>query len=85
MARRHNKKRNTAFLYEALVRELTKSIVKKDNNRKSTVITILKEHFNKKSLLYKELQLYKDAASTNELDPQYAEKFINYLKIFIMK
>tara|TARA_Y100000310_G_C20615862_1_gene780593 strand:+ start:238 stop:1053 length:816 start_codon:yes stop_codon:yes gene_type:complete len=81
MARRHNKKRNTAFLYEALVRELTKSIVKKDNNRKSTVITILKEHFNKKSLLYKELQLYKDAASTSELDPQYAEKFINYLKM----
>ena len=25
---RHNKKRNTAFLFEALVKELTKSIVK---------------------------------------------------------
>ena len=28
---RHNKKRNTAFIYEALVRELTKCIVVKDN------------------------------------------------------
>ena len=27
MKLKHNKKRNTAFLYEALVKELTKSIV----------------------------------------------------------
>ena len=27
---KHNKKRNTAFLYEALVREATKSILEQD-------------------------------------------------------
>ena len=27
---KHNKKRNTAFLYEALVQELTKSVVEKN-------------------------------------------------------
>ena len=29
----HNKKRNTAFLYEALVRELTESVVKNNKNK----------------------------------------------------
>ena len=32
---KHNKKRNTAFLYEALVKELTKTVVEKDNNKKN--------------------------------------------------
>ena len=81
MAKRHNKKRNTAFLYEILVRELTKCVVKEDNDRKSAVISILKEHFNKKTLLYKELQFYKDVASSQGLAPEYAEKFVNYLKM----
>jgi hypothetical protein len=27
---KHNKKRNTAFLYECLIRELTKAIIKED-------------------------------------------------------
>ena len=81
MKLKHNKKRNTAFLYEALVRELTKSVVRKDNRRKSIILSILKEHFNKRTLLYKELQLYKDATSTSNLDSQYAEKFVNYLKM----
>jgi len=81
MAKRHNKKRNTAFLYEALIRELTKSIIKKDINRKSAIVSILKESFNKNTTLYKELQLYKDVTSTGGLEPEYAEKFVNYLKM----
>ena len=38
----HNKRRNTAFLYEALVRELTKSVVAKDEERKSAVMAVKK-------------------------------------------
>jgi len=81
MAKRHNKKRNTAFLYETLIRELTKSIIRKDNKRKLAIVSILKESFNKGTVLYKELRLYKDVASTNGLEPEYAEKFVNYLKM----
>ena len=33
---KHNKKRNTAFLYEALVRELTKATMTKDGEKKNT-------------------------------------------------
>ena len=56
---RHNKKRNTAFIYEALVRELTKCVVAKDGNRKAAVVSIVREHFAKGSLLRQELELYK--------------------------
>ena len=81
MAKRHNKKRNTAFLYEVLVRELTRCVIKEDEQRKGAVVSILREHFNKKSLLYKELQFYKDVNTSQGLDIQYAEKFLNYLKM----
>lgn len=81
MAKRHNKKRNTAFLYEALVRELTKTVISKDNNRRVSILSILKEHFNKSTLLYRELQLYRDVVSSTDMEPEYAEKFVNYLKM----
>ena len=32
---KHNKKRNTAFLYESLIKELTVAIVRKNNDRKN--------------------------------------------------
>jgi phosphatidylinositol alpha-mannosyltransferase len=32
---KHNKKRNTAFLFESLTKELTKAIVAKDEKRKA--------------------------------------------------
>jgi len=35
---RHNKKRNTAFLYEALVREVTKSVMGKSDKSKETIL-----------------------------------------------
>ena len=38
MKMKHNKKRNTAFLYESLIKELTRSIVKKDNTQRKKII-----------------------------------------------
>ena len=35
---KHNKKRNTAFIYETLSRELTKAIVDKNDNKKKVVL-----------------------------------------------
>ena len=61
---KHNKKRNTAFLYETLVRELTKSIVKKNNQRKEKLMETIKEFFGKDKLLAKELELYKALCET---------------------
>ena len=36
---KHNKKRNTAFLYESLVKELTKAVVRQQEAKKKTIIT----------------------------------------------
>jgi|TARA_E500000305_G_C3980581_1_gene216628 hypothetical protein len=77
---RHNKKRNTAFIYEALVRELTKCIVAKDTNRKGVVVSIVKEHFGKDSSLRRELDLYKVLYETTDADKALCEKMISEVK-----
>ena len=51
MKLKHNKKRNTAFLYESLVKELTKAVVKNDTKRRSALVSIIKEHFSKGTAL----------------------------------
>lgn len=74
---KHNKKRNTAFLYEALVKELTKSVVNKDEATKKEIVSILKEHFSKGKLLYIELSLYKAIHESSDLDRKIAQKMLN--------
>ncbi len=58
MKLKHNKKRNTAFLYESLIKEFTIAIIKKDNERQDTIKNILKEFFSKNKPLKKELDIY---------------------------
>jgi hypothetical protein len=55
---KHNKKRNTAFLFESLTKELTKAIVNKDEKTKQIILSVIKEHFKKGSILSKELDVY---------------------------
>jgi hypothetical protein len=77
---KHNKKRNSAFLYEALVQELTKSIVSKNTEEKNKIVKIIKESFGKNSLMYQELKLYRSISETNNVDTLTAEKIINETK-----
>tara|TARA_R110001583_G_scaffold30474_4_gene105325 strand:- start:1032 stop:1859 length:828 start_codon:yes stop_codon:yes gene_type:complete len=77
---RHNKKRNTAFIYEALVRELTKCIVSKDDERKGIIVSLVREHFGKDTLLRKELDLYKALYETKNLESHMCEKLIYEVK-----
>jgi len=78
---KHNKKRNTAFLYETLVQELTKSIVNKEDDKKKKIISILKENFSVNTILNKELSLYKTIKEVNNVKKQVAEKIILETKI----
>ena len=73
---KHNKKRNTAFLYEALVREMTKSVVSQDKERKNNIVDILKESFSSNKILGKELKLYHAILESSDLDPVTAEKLL---------
>ncbi len=73
---KHNKKRNTGFLYEVLIKELTKSTLKNNEREKTNIVLILKEHFSDKSVLAKELNLYRALENLHELDSVSAEKIL---------
>ncbi len=76
MKLKHNKKRNTAFLFEVLVRELTKSVIQKKSEYGVKISRIVKEHFGKGTLLKKELEIYKSLQEKSGLQPYVAEKLI---------
>ena len=76
MKKKHNKKRNTAFLFETLVRELTKAFVSRDSDTSTKIKTIFKENFNQGSALMQELDCYKALQEKSGLDRYTAEKLI---------
>jgi hypothetical protein len=76
MRLKHNKKRNTALVYEILVRELTESVVKNNKNKQNKIVSIIKEHFNRDSVLKEELELYRSIYETRELEKSTAEKIM---------
>jgi len=73
---KHNKKRNTAFIYEALVREVVKQSIAKNSQKRNLAISLIKEFFNKNTLLYKDLQLYKSILETKEEKEKIAFKIL---------
>ena len=76
MKMKHNKKRNTAFIFEALIRELTKAIVAKDGKKKKLIVKLVRENFKGSSVLAKDLDLYKAILETRDLDRHSAEKLV---------
>lgn len=78
---KHNKKRNTIFLYEALVRELTKATVEKDQDRRETILDIVKEHFSNNTLMGREVRIYKNILETKDAKQNIAEKILSESKI----
>lgn len=80
MRLKHNKKRNTAFVYEALIRELTKSVVKNNKHKQNKIVSIMKEHFANGTELSKELDVYKSIYETTDLEKNTAEKVITEAK-----
>ena len=73
---KHNKKRNTAFLYECLIRELTKAIIKENKEQQTVVKTILREFFSAGKPLRQELNLYNSLLESKELSKEYSQRFL---------
>ena len=73
---KHNKKRNTAFLYETLIKELTKAVVDKDLERKNFIVGTMKKYFNSNTPLGQELRIYRDLNETNGVDLYTAERLL---------
>ena len=80
MKHKHNKRRNTAFIYEALVKELTKAIVSEDLERKNKIFSVIKQYFHKNGILAKELELYNTLINTTNLKNTLAEKVLSETK-----
>ena len=78
---KHNKKRNTIFLYEALVRELTKATVEKDQDRREAILSIVKEHFNTNNTMGREEKNKKNILETKDTKVTIAEKILSESKI----
>ena len=81
MKTKYNKKRNTAFVYEALIREGTSAILQGDHDRKNTVVKLIKKHFAPNSELYKHLQCYQSLYETSGLDRKTCEKIMREAKL----
>jgi hypothetical protein len=76
MKMKHNKKRNTAFIYEAIIRELARAIHEGDAKKKSKLTKLIREGFKGGTLLSKDLDLYKSILETKGVDKYTAEKII---------
>ena len=81
MKARHNKKRNSAFVYEALIKEATVAIMKKDTARKETAAQLIKKYFKTGTLLRKDLDCYRSLYENQSLDRLTSEKIIKEVKI----
>jgi hypothetical protein len=77
---KHNKKRNTAFIYECLVVELTKAVLGNDKNSQSNIKSIIKEHFKKDSALLNDLRIYQAITETKDVAQDAAAKILEEAK-----
>ena len=78
---KHNKKRNTAFVFEILVKEITAAIIKNDNERKNKAVSIVKKHFKPGTALRQHLNCYKSLYENQGLSVEICEKIIKEANI----
>ena len=71
---KHSKIKNTAILFELLVRQIAADTME---NRNSAALSILKKHFREGTELYKELSLYRTIAEKKFKTEAHAEKFLS--------
>jgi len=80
MRLKHNKKRNTAFLYETLVQELAKCAVSRDYKKRDEVIVLMRKHFAKEADLKNELLLYTTLSETRGVSEKMATRLIEEVR-----
>lgn len=74
---KHNKIRNTGILFELLVRKITSDAL--DNRSNDTAVELMKEYFNSKTELGKELILYRSFFNAQQLSETKAFELLNVL------
>ena len=74
---KHNKIRNTGILFELLVRKITSDAL--ENRSGEIAVKLMKEYFNSKTELGKELILYRSFFNANQLSETKAFELLNVL------
>jgi len=77
MTRSHNKKRNTALLYEFLVRTISSALVEGDKKKSALALRILRRHFKPGTQLYKEFRLFNALVKTTVSSDNVASSIIS--------
>tara|TARA_B100001123_G_scaffold74689_5_gene84282 strand:+ start:4411 stop:5238 length:828 start_codon:yes stop_codon:yes gene_type:complete len=78
---KHNKKRNTAFVFESLIKEITLAILKEDAPRKDKAVSIVRKHFAPDSILSRQLQCYRSLYENQNTDRITSEKIMRESKM----
>ena len=73
---KHNKKRNTAFLYECLIRSLTRGVIRENKQLQDDVKSLLTEFFQKGKPLSDELEIYKSLLESSNLSDDYSRRLL---------
>lgn len=76
----HNKKRNTAFLFEALVKEQVECVLKKKDKRAKLIEKTINKFFSPSTYLYKDLELYLTLSESRNINAELAERLIAHAK-----
>lgn len=74
---RHNKIRNTGILFELLVRKITSDAL--ENRKSDTAIKLMREYFNSKTELGKELILYRSFFNVQNLSEEKAFQLVGLI------
>lgn len=77
MSKAHNKKRNTALLYEFLIRTISSSLVEGDKKKSSVALRILRRYFKPGTQLYKEFRLFNALVKTTVSSDSVASSIIS--------
>lgn len=64
MSKIHNKKRNTALLYEFLIRTISSALVDDDKRKSAVALKILRRYFKPGTTLYKEFRIFNALVKT---------------------
>ena len=78
---KHNKKRNTAFVFESLIKEMTVAILKEDRERKEKTLAVIRKHFPPGSILHRHLQCYRSLYENQNLTKEVCEKILREAKL----
>lgn len=75
---KHSKKRNSALLYEFLVRHISKCLVEDNKQEANKALTISKKFFSEGSPLRNELKLFQSIMNSTVKSPESARKIVEY-------